>query len=382
MNCRSLLCFAAIGTAAHAQRVHCGMFVLPPTASCVETANGVTISLSAPSRIGWPRMDIPEGQTVVIQSISSGPQSAPFASQHEVNSRSSAQISGSLTADGPLNIVSSGGINLSATGRIQGSSVFLTNHQPDDFSALAAGQGTTFSPNARTGLLLSGEVKATQGPVVALTHDLIADGTGRIEATQRIELNAGEVGSLAGGRNGIFVDGTTLGSGKIVNAATLAAPSVYLVSQGSLRNRGSITSTAATGVVSLTAGEQGSTHEGSPGSVINTNQLIVKGPVRIAGPVIDPDDGANRSAITTVRSIPDLTKSGQTRTVTTVDATRLNYNQLQGQQSASLITKTIPSESSLRSGTDSPKKKAPVAAKSQETRGTVVRRGFFGTVTR
>ncbi len=384
----ALALLQGLASVSRAQRLHCGLVQLPATATCVETADGITLSLLGNSRIGWRSVVVPAGQVVRIQSVDG----KGYASHHIASSRAPSQIFGRVEADGPLSLTARGGIAVMPGGSVSAPSVFMTTHTAGDENAVLEERSTPFTENASSsGVIVDGEVLASTGNAVILSHNVVTGDAGRISSPTRVQI-AGGYSAIAGTRSALSVAAVPGGFGTVLNRGKVESPQVSILSQGFIKNSGAIVGMGSSGRVVVEAPEI--IHEDRPGSLISAQTVVVKGNLTGRGRIISGTDGTNPGGVNVSRQIPSLTQNRlSTNSVTRLDATRLNVNQLSQSALPSLGTKTAKTPTSaLRQGQKpvleaeeekkrqaSANKTAATVAGNNATRGTL-RRGFFGQI--
>jgi hypothetical protein len=363
--------------AAFSQPVGCHQVNLPPTATCVENADGITITLMGASRIGWKDFTIPAGATVKV--VSQAGAVNGFSSLHVNEGATIAKVDGNLQADGPLSVVSTKSLTVGQTGRISAPSVFLSTHKMMDEVSFQQGNTTPMTAGSGAGLTVNGQIGATSGNVVALSHTVTVNNAAKITAPNgKVEITAARVGA-SGNHAGVTLVADPEDDGALQNTGDLSGREVLLVASGFIRNAGGITSSGGGNRVSLTA--PSIVHENQPRSVITSSKLSTTGNSFLQGQVINPDDGANPGGVTTTRQIPNLSQNKITdQVLTRLEPTRLSYNQLQEIRTPALAKQANTGNTSLRQADTQTAKKNPPKSAAAATGTTVVRRGFFGTV--
>jgi len=344
-------------------------------AAVIERGAGTTtVRLSGPARLDWQRFQLQSGES--LNYISEG---GSHASLNVVRGPLPATIQGNLSADGPFYLLSPGGIQVGATGRISAPQVILSALGSDQADSLLSGGTAVFTKRGFGLVTVDGQISTPLGGSIVVMGPTVRIGpTASLQAPGgRVQVIAADPSPVSGDSKTGFSPAATAGggSGLLSQDGTISARQVHLLSDGFLRNGGRLLSSGVGNEVRLSAPQI--IHEIRPGdrSVISTSRLIVQGDFRQEGPVLNPDDGANPSPIAAVRQTPRLSQPGFITTVAP-GQTQLSHAPLQS---------TVPNVSPIptparnpalvaaRRGPDPPKKTPakPVA-------GAVKKASFFG----
>lgn len=275
---------------------------LPPGVTCTSSGLTTDITLSQPALLTWSTFQVSPGQQMNFH--------GDFAVVNQ--SSNAATISGQITASSSFGLISPKGIQLDATGSITASQIVLSTLRSSAPAEMWSGQALYTLPNNPAITQLAGSLNATQGDLVLLGHKITNDAGASLQAGGHLQMLTTKPNhSIQKGSTGFYqkVTQPTLGDTdeKVINNGSLRGNRITILSEGYLSNAGEIRSEGPNNSVHLEAGVL--VHENKPGAVINTSQFTYSAnAVVLAGPVIDPDEGANPGAISTSIELSDLSK--------------------------------------------------------------------------
>lgn len=230
-----------------------------------------------------------------------------------VNQSSNASsIAGSITSTGAFGLISPKGIQVDTTGSISASQIVLSTLRSSSPAEMWSGQPLYTLPNSPAITQLSGSLHATQGDLVLLGHKITQDPGAIAQASGHLQLLTTRPNhSIQKNSTGAYqkIAGTNVSDTeeKIINNGSLRGNRITILTEGYLSNAGEIRSAGANNAVHMEAGVL--VHENKPGALISSSQFTYSAQaVVLAGPVFDPDEGANPGTISTSIELSDLSK--------------------------------------------------------------------------
>lgn len=334
------------------------------------------VRLRSPSRIDWQPFTVAAGESLRFLS-----ENGPHASLNVVRGGLPARIDGRVTADGPLYLISPGGISVGAAGTLQAPRIFMSALAAADEAAFLNGGPVTFSKTGSGLVEINGTVTATGGLLTVAGANLSVGPTGSLRAPDgQVQAVAADTAAVSGSASEGIAElppgpRHPASRANLTNTGHIAAGRIDLVSEGFIRNGGRLETAGTGNRVRLSA--TAITHEARPrnASIIITDDLVAEGEFRPEGPVISPRDGANPSGVGGQRQTPRLSQLGFI-TQTDGRATQLAYSPL---QSLAASASPIPPPSraaavTARRGTEPAEKRKHSARR----RAAVRKASFFG----
>jgi filamentous hemagglutinin family protein len=275
---------------------------LPPGVTCTSSGLSTDITLSQPALLTWSNFQVGAGEQLNFH--------GDFAVVNQ--SSNPAQIAGSVTAASAFGLISPKGIQVDATGSITASQIVLSTLRSSAPAEMWSGQPLYTLPNSPALTQLAGQLSATQCDLVLLGHKITNDPGSLAQATGHLQLlttrpNQSIQKNSTGAYQKIAATSSNDTEEKIINNGTLRGNRITILSEGYLSNAGEIRSSGPNNSVHMQAGVL--VHENKPGALISSSQFTYSAnAVVLAGPIVDPDEGANPGTISTSIELSDLSK--------------------------------------------------------------------------